>query len=133
MISVMKCGVSGSGPVKALKIAGFVVLGIVAVAVLAIVFGLIVKWLWNALMPDIFGLPVIGYWQAVGLVVLGHIFFGAGHEATHSTGSRRKKKKVKEENSYRLEMERDYADFWREEGRDAFKSWMHRENGTSTE
>ncbi|MDR2632607.1 MAG: hypothetical protein LBC51_03170 [Treponema sp.] len=32
--------------------------------------------LWNALMPDIFGLPVLNYWQAAGLLVLCRILFG---------------------------------------------------------
>ena len=36
----------------------------------------ITMWLWNALMPDIFGLPVITYWQAFGLEILGHILLG---------------------------------------------------------
>ena len=41
-------------------------------------------WLWNWLMPAIFGLPVITFWQAVGLLVLSHLLFkshtsGPGH------------------------------------------------------
>ena len=31
--------------------------------------------LWNGLMPDIFGLRVITYWQALGLMVLSWILF----------------------------------------------------------
>ena len=34
-------------------------------------FGEAVHQLWNLLVPSIFGLPVIGFWQAVGLLVLG--------------------------------------------------------------
>jgi hypothetical protein len=33
-------------------------------------------FLWNALLPDVFGLPVINYWQATGLFVLARILFG---------------------------------------------------------
>jgi hypothetical protein len=29
-------------------------------------------------------------------------------------------------------MEQDYAEFWREEGRENFKSWMRRENGNGS-
>jgi hypothetical protein len=39
-------------------------------------FSIIVLLLWNALMPDIFHLPVISFWQAVGLLILGKILFG---------------------------------------------------------
>jgi hypothetical protein len=40
------------------------------------VFGNIVMLLWNALMPVIFHLPVIDFWQALGLLVLSKILFG---------------------------------------------------------
>ena len=82
----------GRGPAKVLKIIGIVLLGIIAIAVLAVVFGIFVKLLWNALMPEIFGLPEIGFWQAVGLAVLAHIFFGA-HSGTHKYERSRKRKK----------------------------------------
>ncbi|PSK80872.1 hypothetical protein [Prolixibacter denitrificans] len=32
--------------------------------------------LWNALMPDIFNLPEITFWQAAGLQILARLFFG---------------------------------------------------------
>ncbi|MCU0610613.1 MAG: hypothetical protein MUE60_02350 [Candidatus Eisenbacteria bacterium] len=67
---------------KALTIFGWVVLGIAGVAALGLVLGLVVQHLWNWLMPPIFGLTAIGYWQAVGLFVLGHLLFG-GHPAHH--------------------------------------------------
>src|SRR3954449_6273056 len=45
-----------------------------------------VRSLWNWLMPGIFGLPHIGFWQALGLLVLSRILFGGfrgwpGHQA----------------------------------------------------
>ena len=40
------------------------------------VFSVAAMFLWNALMPGIFGLPVLSYWQAAGLVVLARILFG---------------------------------------------------------
>ncbi len=55
--------------------ARFLVMAIMAVAFLAL-FGFIVMWLWNALMPPLFHLPVLTYWQAVGLLILAKIFFG---------------------------------------------------------
>src|SRR5580704_17419236 len=38
--------------------------------------GFVVMGLWNWLMPALFGLKVIGYWQAVGLIILSTILFG---------------------------------------------------------
>jgi hypothetical protein len=49
-------------------------------AVLAILLfpalGLAVMALWNAVIPAVFGLPSIGFWQALGLLVLSRILFG---------------------------------------------------------
>jgi hypothetical protein len=39
-------------------------------------FGQAVLQLWNLLMPEIFGLPEITFWQAVGLLALSWILFG---------------------------------------------------------
>jgi hypothetical protein len=59
----------------------FWVIRIVGIAlVIAIVlagFGNAVLYLWNTLMPAIFGLSAISYWQAVGLLCLSWIFFGS--------------------------------------------------------
>jgi len=42
----------------------------------AAVFGAAVMLLWNALMPQLFALPRIGYPQAAGLLVLARVLFG---------------------------------------------------------
>lgn len=39
-------------------------------------FGWVIMSLWNALMPALFGLKAIGYWQALGLFILAKILFG---------------------------------------------------------
>ena len=39
-------------------------------------FGLITMLLWNNLMPGIFHLPLISFWQAVGLLILSRLLFG---------------------------------------------------------
>jgi hypothetical protein len=53
---------------------------IVPLALLAVaVFGLVVMWLWNWLMPALFALPRIGLWQALGLLILSKILFGGFH------------------------------------------------------
>jgi len=44
------------------------------------VFGVVVMLLWNMLMPQIFILPVLNYWQALGLLILARVLFGGlGH------------------------------------------------------
>ena len=55
----------------------FVLLAAAAVAG----FGLAVMLLWNWLLPELFGWREIGFWQALGLLVLGRILFGriGGH------------------------------------------------------
>jgi hypothetical protein len=54
---------------RALKFASFAILGVTA-------FSLLVMSLWNALLPGIFGLRTINFWQALGLLVLSKILFG---------------------------------------------------------
>jgi len=60
---------------------GMIFGGLALFAAIALVFGLFVMWLWNWLMPGLFGLKELSYWQAWGLVVLAHILFkGSGHD-----------------------------------------------------
>lgn len=40
------------------------------------IFGYVVMRLWNWLMPPLFGWHVIGFWQALGLLILCKILFG---------------------------------------------------------
>ena len=53
------------------KYAGFGVLGVAAV----FGFTLVVMLLWNALVPELFNGPELGYWQTLGLLVLSKILF----------------------------------------------------------
>jgi hypothetical protein len=56
------------------------VLRVVLFAALAIpLFGFVVMWLWNWLMPAVFGLHAISFWQALGLLVLSKILFTGFH------------------------------------------------------
>lgn len=76
-------------PQKIMMGIGFGILGIG----LLFLFGWVVMLLWNWLMPDIFGLKSLTYWQAWGLLVLSHILFkgfGPGHGNGHMDRKRRK-------------------------------------------
>ncbi len=57
---------------RALKMVG---IGILVIA-LFFALGYVVMALWNGLMPPIFGLHTITYWQAYGLLILSKILFG---------------------------------------------------------
>lgn len=46
-----------------------------AVVLLAVI-GAIILELWNVLMPAIFQLPPITFWQALGLFILSRVLFG---------------------------------------------------------
>lgn len=48
---------------------------LLATILVAFLFGWFVMLLWNWLMPVIFGLTTIGYWQAWGLLMLGGFLF----------------------------------------------------------
>ncbi len=63
---------------RIIKRVGFIIGGVILAAALAFLFGFIVLYLWNWLMPEIFGLPTISYIQAWGLVLLSHILFKSG-------------------------------------------------------
>jgi hypothetical protein len=58
------------------KLIFMIPIGIAAMVLAAFLGGSIVKWLWNALLPPLFGLPAVTYWQALGLLALSRILFG---------------------------------------------------------
>lgn len=92
-----------------IKGAAFLVLAPLFVAALSF----IVMSLWNAIIPGLFALPVIGFWQAAGLLVLCRILFGGfrghgGHGWRHRMWGQRWHRMSPQE---------------RERFRDGFKRW----------
>jgi hypothetical protein len=57
--------------------------GIAFFIIFIFLFGFISMSLWNALIPDLFHGPVISYWQAIGLLLLGKIIFGGFRGGHH--------------------------------------------------
>ena len=57
----------------------FAPLALVALAL----FGAITMLLWNGLLPAIFSLPVINFWQALGLLLLARLLFGGFRPWAH--------------------------------------------------
>jgi hypothetical protein len=76
--------------------AGIIVTALVGVTAFFGLFAAITMWLWNWLMPTIFNLPAIGFWQAVGLLILSHILFKGGHVG-RAGKSRWKKAKIRKQ------------------------------------
>jgi hypothetical protein len=78
---------------KVFAIIGMALGGVIIAAGMALILGFVVMWLWNWLMPDIFGLTKITFWQAWGLVVLAHILFKSfPHRDNHDHDDRWKKR-----------------------------------------
>jgi len=50
-------------------------LGVLTVLAVIAVFAVVVRFLWNSLLPDIAGLPALNYWQALGILALCRILF----------------------------------------------------------
>ncbi|MCP4130108.1 MAG: hypothetical protein GY754_03725 [bacterium] len=120
---------------KFLRIIGMVMAGVAFAVCFALIFGLVLQYLWNWLMPGLFGLATITYWQAFGILILAKILFGSfgsgpkhhgrsgkhhKHHMPHPPWSCRKSPELPEKR-------REYYDrFWREEGEAAFEAYIER-------
>ncbi|NJB71699.1 hypothetical protein GGR42_002161 [Saonia flava] len=110
---------------KAVKIIFAIIFGIL----MAILVGYVVMRLWNWLMPDLFGLTTITYWQAVGIFILAKLFFGMGHCGSNGGGKKAKNKfKNRKCESFRNDFSewKHYDKFWKEEGETAYKEYVER-------
>ena len=79
-------------PIKILKITGMALAGIIFAVLMAFLFGYVFMRLWNWIMPEIFGLGTITFWQGFGLIILGKILF-SGFGFKHSHDEKKKNKK----------------------------------------
>ncbi len=123
-----------SRAMKAFRIIGMVFVGLIFAALFALVFGFLVKWLWNFLMPDLFGLKEITYWQAFTIVILSKLIFGTfGHKNyDRHYGQPRYFKKwhdryhgSEDEPWNRKSKNREiYKRFWQKEGKAAFQDYL---------
>jgi len=135
-----------SGIKKVLMIIGFTIMG----AGLVVLMGFVVMWLWNWLMPLIFNLPTLTYWQAAGVFILAKIIFGGfgGDSSGNSKSGKSPKKEIKEEVSREFgkefdkefdkefgkysESNKDYDDlyekWWEEKGESSFKEYMSKDD-----
>jgi hypothetical protein len=56
--------------------------GLVVAIVALVVFTFVFMWIWNLVMPDVFGVKQITPWQALGILILASILFG-GHRVVN--------------------------------------------------
>lgn len=107
-----------------LKIVGGIVLGVGA----AFLFGWIIMLLWNALMPAVFSLAVITYWQAVGLAILARLLFGGVHgggkqqKAAHAVHSHHHHDAPSHVKDWHY-----YDEWWQSEGEKSFRDYAEKE------
>ncbi|MBN2207166.1 MAG: hypothetical protein JW742_07165 [Candidatus Aminicenantes bacterium] len=136
-----KPGPAGRHGFKVLRIIGLAVAGVAFAVLFAFLFGLVVKVLWNWLMPPLFGLGTIGYWQAFGLVLLAKLLFGGLHHGRGDHGDRVERHFHDRFKRFRHDEEaagdeapfagngerwRQFREYWREEGQEAFESYLRR-------
>ncbi len=65
-------------------------LAILGILVFIFIGGALVSHLWNWLLPELFGWPRIGFWQALGLLTLCRILFGGGFRGSSRSNLRRR-------------------------------------------
>ncbi len=121
--------------------------GIIAAIFFAALFAIIVRALWNWLMPAIFGLTTtISYLQAFGLVILTRLLVGGWHTSVkkyrdggHYRRCYWKKDSNSSEGSENVEKAchehwefHSFWDFWEHYGKKAFKKYMEEKSGTES-
>ncbi|NDV14419.1 hypothetical protein GO009_00145 [Muricauda sp. TY007] len=113
---------------KVVKIVAMVILGIL----IFLLANYLLMRLWNWLMPELFGVGTVTYWQALGIFVLAKLLFGfGGGGGGKSKGKSSHKKKIKSSNkcgSWRRDFDewKHYDQFWKEEGEEAFKAYVEK-------
>ncbi len=107
------CSFDSSPRDRLLHIARHVSFAIVIAAAVFMLFGTIVLHLWNAVMPQLFGVGHLDFWRAVGLLLLARILVGGFH---HGGFARRHP-------FGRRDAWRQYEDWWREVGRQSFRDY----------
>ena len=70
-----------------LKSIGIVLVALPILFLITILLAYPTKWLWNATMPELFGLKEIGVWMAWKLSFLCYILFKAGINFTDKKSS----------------------------------------------
>jgi hypothetical protein len=114
---------------RAQKIALWTVVGLAGAVVFGLLFGFLIQFLWNATLAEMFDIPKLSFWQAIGLFVLAKLFFGFGAGGRGSSrrrkGKRRQDRELVAESEDVTELADDetFKRFWREEGKASYESF----------
>ncbi len=106
------------------EIVGMIIFIIIGAVGLVILFGFGIMWLWNWLMPEIFGLTTLNYWQAIGIFILFKILLGGCAFGGNSS----KKSDCKKESKGEFSKWKHYDKFWKEQGNEAYEAYLERLN-----
>jgi hypothetical protein len=115
---------------KWLRIAIYSILGVLGAAALGVLFGFIIMWLWNWLMPMLFGLKEITYWQGVGIFILAKILFGSigGHSGDSKEHKHKKEYRFGPHGEDDCKADRKaveyYDEWWESKGKKAFEEYV---------
>ena len=121
---------------KGIKYFFYAIIGLSIATALAFLFGFVVMHLWNWLMPEIFGLGTITFWQSAGIIILARLIFGgfkhgsgngkSSHYPKHSFKKHNRSKKCGPDswNDWKY-----YEDYWEEEGNNAFADYVKKKKG----
>ena len=129
-----------SRPRRAVRIFMVAVAGVVFATGFALLFGWLVMLLWNWLMPMLFGLKPLSYWQAFGITILSKILFSGVHPPHRSPKDHTRHRErfhhwmcggdtpLRDERNdwFSHEEMRHYRTFWKEEGEAAFKDYLRK-------
>ncbi|WP_149274106.1 RnfABCDGE type electron transport complex subunit D [Pareuzebyella sediminis] len=120
---------------KFVKSAVKVIFMILLFALFILAFGYVFMLLWNWLMPTIFDLTTITYWQAVGILVLAKMLFGGFGNHNPKNGKHKNgKRNCRPGNKLGLKTDfsrwKHYEAFWKEEGELAYKEYIARKTET---
>ncbi len=112
-----------------IEIVGMIIFGAIAITGLVILFGFVIMWLWNWLMPEIFGLTTLTYWQAVGLFILLKILLGGcGSSGSSKKSSKDSNNKCKTESKTDFSKWKYYDQFWKDEGDQYYKEYIDKQS-----
>jgi len=107
-------------------------LGLVVVLAIALLFGWVVMTAWNAVIPTVFNLPLLNFWQAVGLLVLGRVLVGRFHHRSHHGGGNcRIGRHFRRPDADTPPDGGSFAQWWWEEGETSFRGFQARQASES--
>lgn len=111
---------------KWVKVLSYTFLGMAGAVFMGVVFGFGLKLLWNWLMPDLFNLKEITYWQAIGIFILLRVLIGSFGLNNHDSKPSKNKRCMEDglDKKGNWSNWRFYDEWWDHEGERAFTDYV---------